>query len=157
MYPDRDTFEQLYPARDTLQYVIKAWWKVAEKHCQFSLSGMNTNMKSQFKKQRFSELCIPEEKQQLVLGKSFIQWFWELNLCSYKNRVDCFDSLLLFLLSLLNWKSRNLTKHLKCYYDQILHYHFFSLDWQFSTWSTWCTNYSFIRLRKVVSFCAQNH
>ena len=30
-----------------------------------------------------------------VLGKSFIQWFWELNLCSYKNRVDCFDSLLL--------------------------------------------------------------
>ena len=32
---------------------------------------------------------------------------------------------------------------------------FFSLDWQFSTWSTWCANYSFIRLRKVVFFCAQ--
>ena len=44
---------------------------------------------------------------------------------------------------------------LKCYYDQILDYHFFSLDWQFSTWSTWCANYSFIRLRKVVFFCAQ--
>ena len=29
MYPDRDTFEQLYPARDTLQHVIKACWKVA--------------------------------------------------------------------------------------------------------------------------------
>ena len=25
MYPDRDTFEQLYPARDTLQHMIKAW------------------------------------------------------------------------------------------------------------------------------------
>ena len=32
---------------------------------------------------------------------------------------------------------------------------FFSLDWQFSTWSTWCANYSFIRLRKVVFFGAQ--
>ena len=31
MYPYRDTFEQLYPARDTLHYVIKAWWKTAEK------------------------------------------------------------------------------------------------------------------------------
>ena len=90
-----------------------------------------------------------------VLVKSFIQWFWELNLCSYKIRVDWFDSLLLFLLSLLNWKSRNITKHLKCYYDQILDYHFFSLDWQFSAWSTWCTNYGFIQLRKVVFFCAQ--
>ena len=31
MYPDRDTFdhEQLYPARDTLQHVIKPRWKVA--------------------------------------------------------------------------------------------------------------------------------
>ena len=29
MYPDRDTFEQLYPARDTLQHVIKGCWKVA--------------------------------------------------------------------------------------------------------------------------------
>ena len=44
---------------------------------------------------------------------------------------------------------------LKCYHDQILDYHLFSLDWQFSTWSTWCANYSFIWLRKVVFFCAQ--
>ena len=28
-----------------------------------------------------------------VFCESFIQWFWELNLCSYKYRVDCFDSL----------------------------------------------------------------
>ena len=57
-----------YPARDTLQHVVKAWWKVAwqkaGKHCQFSLSGINTT------------------------------------------RVH------LFLLSLLKWKSRNITKHL---------------------------------------------
>ena len=47
---------------------------------------------------------IPEEKQQQVeekdaddirkvFCKSFIQWFWQLNLCSYKYRVDFFDSL----------------------------------------------------------------
>ena len=28
-----------------------------------------------------------------VLCKSFIQWFWELNLCCYKYRVDYFGSL----------------------------------------------------------------
>ena len=28
-----------------------------------------------------------------VFCESFIKWFWELNLCSYKYRVDCFDSL----------------------------------------------------------------
>ena len=50
---------------------------------------------------------MPEEKQKLVeekdadniakvLCKSFIQWFWELNLCSCKYRVGCFDSLRLF-------------------------------------------------------------
>lgn len=33
---------------------------------------------------------------------------------------------------------------LKCYYDQILEYHFFSLDWPLSTWSTWCANYSLL-------------
>ena len=87
----------------------------------------NTNTKPQAKKQRFLKLSqkFPEEKQQLVeekdadnirkvLCKSFIQWFWELNLCSYKNRVDCFDSLRLsvMLLSLLKWKSSNITKNL---------------------------------------------
>ena len=40
MYPDRDTFEQLYRARNTLQHVIKACWKVARQKagktlCQF--------------------------------------------------------------------------------------------------------------------------
>ena len=50
---------------------------------------------------------FPEDEQQLVeekdaddirkvLCKSFIQWFWELNLCCYKYRVDCFGSLRLF-------------------------------------------------------------
>ena len=69
----------------------------------------NTNTKPQAKKQWFLKLSqkFPEEKQQLVeekdadnirkvLCKSFIQWFWELNLCCYKYRVDCFGSLRLF-------------------------------------------------------------
>ena len=101
MYPNSDTFEQLYPARDTLQHVIKAWWKMAwqkaGKHCQvlpvffFVNEHNNTNMKPQAKKQQF---LISEWKQQLVekndadiirkvLCKSFIQRFRELNLRSY--------------------------------------------------------------------------
>ena len=65
MYPDRDTFEQLYPVRGTLQHIIKHGGKWHdrrwEKHCQFSLLGMNTtrvhnkNMKPQAKKQQFSK------------------------------------------------------------------------------------------------------
>ena len=67
---------------------------------------------------------ITEEKQQLVqekdannvrkvLCKSFLHWFWELNLWFYKCRVDCFGSFRLFdLLLLLKWKSRNMTKNL---------------------------------------------
>ena len=74
MYPDRDTFEQLYPARDALQHVInggKCRDGRREKHCQFSLSGvntprvLNTNMKPQAKKVTIFKV-IPEEKQQLV-------------------------------------------------------------------------------------------
>ena len=70
----------MYPARATLQHVIKEWWKVNEHN--------NTNTKPQAKKQRFLKLSkkFPEEKQQLVeendadnirkvLCKSFIQWF----------------------------------------------------------------------------------
>ena len=110
----------MYPARDTLQHVIKAWWKVAwqkrEKYCQvlpvffFVNEHNNTNTKPKAKKQRFLKLSkkFPEEKQQLVeendadnirkvLCKSLIQWFWELNLCCYKYRVDCLGSLRLFL------------------------------------------------------------
>ena len=57
MYPDRDTFdhEQLYPAQDTLQDVIKAWWKVARQKVGKTLpvftfgdehnKGHTTNMK----------------------------------------------------------------------------------------------------------------
>ena len=68
--------------------------------------------------------AIPEEKQHLVeekdaanigkvLCKSFIQWFWELNLCSYKYRVECLFWLApVIRLLLLKWKSRNITKHL---------------------------------------------
>ena len=105
--------QAMYPARDTLQYVIKAWWKVAWQKAGKTLPVFffvnehnNTNTKPQAKKQRFLKLSqkFPEEKQQLVeekdadnirkvLCKSFIQWFWELNLCCYKYRVDCFDSL----------------------------------------------------------------
>ena len=110
MYNVCDTFEQLYPARDTLQHVIKAWWKVAWQKAGKTLPVFffvnehnNTNTKPQAKKQRFLKLSqkFPEEKQQLVeekdadnirkvLCKSFIQWFWELNLCSYKYRVVLF-------------------------------------------------------------------
>ena len=123
----------MYPARDTLQHVIKAWWKVAWQKAGKTLPVFffvnehnNTNTKPQAKKQRFLKLSkkFPEEKQQLVeendadnirkvLCKSFIQWFWELNLCCYKYRVNCFGSLRLFFCC---WserlKSGNITKHL---------------------------------------------
>ena len=116
-----DTFEQY---RTPLWIHHSMWskhggkWhdKRREKHCQilpvffFSVNEHNnTNTKPQAKKQRFVKLSknFPEEKQQLVkendadnirkvLCKSFIQWFWELNLCCYKYRVDCFGSLRLF-------------------------------------------------------------
>ena len=73
----------MYPARDTLQHVIKAWWKVGdrrrEKHRQvqpvfFFVNehyNLNTNTKPQATKQRFLKLSqkFPEEKQQLVEEK----------------------------------------------------------------------------------------
>ena len=76
--------------------------------CQFSFSWMNTTTQTwSLKLKETIFKVIPEVKQQLVEeqdadnvrkvhGKSFIQWIWELNLCSYKYRVDCFDSLQLF-------------------------------------------------------------
>ena len=82
--------------------------KRREKHCQFSFLWTNTTTQRWSLKQKETIFkVIPEEKQQLVeendadnirkgLGKSFIRWFWELNLYSYKNRVNCFDSLWLF-------------------------------------------------------------
>ena len=90
--------------------------KRREKHCQvlpvffFVNEHNNTNRNPQAKKQRFLKLSkkFPGEQQQLVgendsdnirkvLCKSVIQWFWELNLCCYKYRVNCFGSLRLFL------------------------------------------------------------
>ena len=105
----------MYPARATLQHVIKAWWKVAWQKAGKTLpvfffvnehNNLNTNTKPQAKKQRFLKFS-QERKQQLVeekdadnirkvLCKSFIQWFWELNLCCYKYRVDYFGSLRFF-------------------------------------------------------------
>ena len=84
-----------------------------EKYCQvlpvffFVNEHNNTNTKPQAIEKATILKVIPEEKQQLVeekdadnirkvLCKSFIQWFWELNLCCYKYRVDCFGSLRLF-------------------------------------------------------------
>ena len=52
MYPDPDKFEQQYPAQDTLQHMIKAWWKMARQKAGKTLSVFsfvnkhsNTNMK----------------------------------------------------------------------------------------------------------------
>ena len=82
--------------------------KGREKHCQFSFLWTNTTTQRWSLKQKDTIFkVIPEEKQQLVeendadnirkvLGKSFIQWFWELNFYSYKNIVNCFDSPWLF-------------------------------------------------------------
>ena len=65
----------MYPARATLQHVIKAWWKVVRQKAGKTLPAFffvnehnNTNTKPQAKKQRFLKLSkkFPEEKQQLV-------------------------------------------------------------------------------------------
>ena len=112
----------MYPDGDTLSHVARSGYFKArekhgrkwrdrrrEKHCQV-LPGFffvvnehnNTNTNASNKKATIFKV-IPEEKQQLVeekdadnirkvLCKSFIQRFWELNLCSYKYRVDCFNS-----------------------------------------------------------------
>ena len=77
-HPDRDTFEQLYPAQDTLQHAIKARWNVEWQKAGKTLPGPasflffvnehnNTNKKPQaiIKKETIFKV-IPEEKQQLV-------------------------------------------------------------------------------------------
>ena len=128
----------MYPDCNTLSNVsrIKAWWKVAWQKAGktlpvpasfFSVNEHTATTQTRsfkLKSNHFLKLSqkFPEEKQQLVeekdadnirkvLCKSFIQCFWELNLCCFKYRVDCFGSLRFFLL-LLKWKSRNITK---CY------------------------------------------
>ena len=129
MYPDRDTFEQT-----PLGIHHSTWSKHGGKWREedgktlpvffffffFREWAQHKHKASSWKGTIFK--IIPEEKQQLVeekhadsirkvLCKSFIQWFWELNLCCYKYRGDCFDLLRLFLL-LLKRKSRKITKHL---------------------------------------------
>ena len=122
----------MYPAWDTLQHMIKAWWKVAWQKAgktllvfffvNFVEEHNNTNTKPQAKKQWFLKLsqkrnsCYWKKKMQIiiirkVLCKSFIQWFWELNLCCYKYQLNFLGSLRLFFVLLFKWKSRNVTKH----------------------------------------------
>ena len=130
MYPDRDTFEQtpLGIHHSTWSKHGGKWREEDGKNTAsvffflffFREWAQHKHKASSWKGTIFK--IIPEEKQQLVeekhadsirkvFCKSFIQWFWELNLCCYKYRGDCFDSLRLFLL-LLKWKSRKITKHL---------------------------------------------
>ena len=109
----------MYPAWDTLQHVMKAWWKVAWQKAgktlpvfvflNFVKEHNNTNTKPQAKKQWFLKLS---QKRNSSYWKKKMQWFWELNLCCYKYQINCFGSLRLFFVLLLKWKSRNVTKHL---------------------------------------------
>ena len=102
----------MYPTQDALQHVIKASRKVAWQKGGKTLplsffSWMNTTTQARSLKVKTTIFkIIPEEKQQLMeekdadairelLCKSFIQWFWQLNLCSYKYWVNFFDSLCL--------------------------------------------------------------
>ena len=67
----------MYSARDTLQYVIKTWWKVAWQKARKALPVFffvnehnNTNTKPQaIKKKATIFKVIPEEKQQHVEEK----------------------------------------------------------------------------------------
>ena len=104
--------------KNTASFLFRQW---TQQHSQ-----PNTNMKPHAKSNDFQsyprrEAAASGEKDgdniRKVLWKSFIQCFWELNLCSYKYRVDCFDALRLSIFfccywSTLKWKSRNITKHL---------------------------------------------
>ena len=100
--------------------------KRREKHCQFSFSWMNATTQTRSLKLKSNDF-IPEEKQQLVeekyadnirkiLCKSFIQWFWELNLCCYKSSVPSrlfwLAPVIFLLLLKWSWESRNVTKRL---------------------------------------------
>ena len=136
----------MYPAWDTWQHVIiEACWKVVWRKagktlpgpatgCQFSLSWINTTTPWSLKLKSNDFQTYPRgetaasggrknnnnnaDNIRKVLCKSFIQRFWELNLCSYKHQVDCFDSLRLSVFfcccwSTLKWKSRNITLNVK--------------------------------------------
>ena len=100
------------------------------RHATQAISWMKTTTQTWGLKLKSNDFqSYPREKQQLmeekhadsirkVLCKSFIQWFWELNLRSFKYWVDCFDLLRLSVFfcccwSTLKWKFRNITKHFK--------------------------------------------
>ena len=105
----------MYPARATLQHVIKAWWKVVWQKAGKTLPVFffvnehnNTNTKPQAKKQRLFKV-IPEEKQKLVKKKDADNI--RKVLCkSLPSRLFWFPPVILLLL--LKWKSRNITKYL---------------------------------------------
>ena len=102
----------MYPARATLEHVIKAWWKVAWQKAGKTLpvflfrewTQQHKLWRPKLKSNDFQsyprrETAASGGKKCYIrkgLCKSFIQWFWELNLCSYKYQVHCFDSLRLF-------------------------------------------------------------
>ena len=95
--------------KNTASFLFREWTR-QHKHQTSSLKATIFNV-------------IPEEKQQLVeekeaanirkvLCKSFIPWFWELNLCSYQNGVDSFDSLWFFFCRCWSESLERITKHL---------------------------------------------
>ena len=106
--------------------LVYSWSRGLEggKNCQFSFSWMNTTTQTRSLKLKSNDFKSYPSRETAasggkdadniskVLCEAFIQWFWELNFCCYKYRVDCFGSLRLFFLLLLKWKSRNITKHL---------------------------------------------
>ena len=118
MYHNCDTYEPLCPAQDTLRHLVitlikVAWQMVGKRTASFPFrEWTQPNWTTQTWRFRLKSKAtifkvILEEKQQLVeekdadnvrkiLYKSFIQWFWELILFSYKYRVHCFDPLRLF-------------------------------------------------------------
>ena len=123
MYPDRDTLSNVLHSgyiaacdQSMLERGVREGGKNTARSCHwlpvfFFVNEHNNTMKPPAKKQRDTD------NVRKVLCKPVIQWFWELNLCSYKYRVDCFDSLCLSVFfcccwSTLEWKSRNITAHL---------------------------------------------
>ena len=104
MYPDRDTLNNVsrsgYIAARDQSMVESGVTEGGKNTASFHTTrAHNTTMRLELKTTIFE--VIPEEKQQLgeekdadnigkVHCKLFIQWFWELNLCSYMNRLFWF-------------------------------------------------------------------
>ena len=120
MYLDRDTVQQLYPARATTsrkQSVVKSGMREGgKKHCQFS-HGAPSHKKTIFE---VTPEVIQEEIEQLVGEKMRItqgKYFLNHWLSGFGNQICvpiCGDIVLsrsLFFVA-VKWKSRNITKHL---------------------------------------------